>query len=149
MLIPNITLVHQTGRSDCGPAALATVIKYWKPTTADAAVERSVGNTDDRRGIEAGRLRAVAQAYGLKAFLVEGTVDDLAYELNRRRPVILGLLTTKDGHAVGHYEIVVGVNPRRKLFLLADPRGAWHEVSVDDLFSQWRPARHLALVVFP
>ncbi len=149
IVVPDVRLIHQRGRSDCGMAALSTVIKYWRPTTSEDEVLRALGPIDDRRGIEAGRLRSVAQAHGLKAYLVEGTVDDLAHEVGQRRPVIVGLVAVEPGHAFGHYEVVVGMNTRRKVFLMADPRGAWREMGIDELLSQWRPSRQLALVILP
>jgi ABC-type bacteriocin/lantibiotic exporter with double-glycine peptidase domain len=149
VLVPDLELVSQRGRHDCGVAALTTVVGYWQPAATMDSVAQAVGPIDDRRGVPAGRLRAVAQAHGLKAFLIEGSLDDLQHEVVHRRPVILGLVGAEHGHLYGHYDVVVGVNPSRRLFLLADPRGAWRQVKADDLLTVWRPTRQLALVIFP
>jgi ABC-type bacteriocin/lantibiotic exporter with double-glycine peptidase domain len=147
-LVPDVKLVPQRGSHDCGVAALSTVVGYWQPG-ASAEVARAVGPVDDKQGVPAGRLRAVAQARGLNAFLIEGTLNDLEHEIGRRRPVILGLVGAERGHVYGHYDVVVGVNRSRRMFLLADPRGAWRQVKAEDLLTIWRPTRQLALVIFP
>ena len=149
VLVPEVKLVPQRSRDDCGVAALATVITYWQPATAAEEVARSLGPIEDRGGIEAGRMRAVARERGLNAFLIEGTVDDLAYSLGRYRPVIVGLVAVERGHTYSHYDVVAGMNLRRRLFLVGDTRGAWRQVPFDDLLSQWRQARQLALMIFP
>jgi ABC-type bacteriocin/lantibiotic exporter with double-glycine peptidase domain len=149
VLVPEVKSISQHGRADCGVAALATVITYWQPATGASEVERSLGPIDDRRGIEAGRLRSVARARGLNAYLIEGTVDDLAYALDRHRPVIVGLVTVERDRTYGHYDVVVGMNVRRRLFLVSDSRGAWRQVAFDELLSQWRRAGQLTLMIFP
>jgi hypothetical protein len=149
VLVPEVKPIPQRSRADCGVAALATVITYWQPATAVGEVERSLGPIDDRRGLEAGRLRSVARARGLNAFLIEGTVDDLAYSLDRYRPVIVGLVAVESDRTYGHYDVVVGMNLRRRLFLVSDSRGAWRQVEFDDLLSQWRRAGQVTLVIFP
>jgi ABC-type bacteriocin/lantibiotic exporter with double-glycine peptidase domain len=149
VLIPELKLVSQRGRHDCGVAALATVIEYWQPTTTTASVAAAIGPADEKAGVAAGRLRTVALRKGLNAFLIEGTVEDLVHEVGRRRPVILGLVGADHGRAYGHYDVVAGVNQTRRLFLLADPRGTWRQVRAEELLTAWGPARHLALVIFP
>jgi ABC-type bacteriocin/lantibiotic exporter with double-glycine peptidase domain len=149
VLVPDLKLVAQRGRHDCGVAALATVIEYWQPTTTTASLAAAIGPAENAQGVAAGRLREVALHHGLNAFLIEGTVDDLMHELGQRRPVILGLVGVDHGRVYGHYDVVAGVNPARRLFLIADPRGAWRQVRADDLLTVWRPARQLALVIFP
>jgi ABC-type bacteriocin/lantibiotic exporter with double-glycine peptidase domain len=149
VLVPEVKPVPQRHRADCGVAALATVITYWQPATAASEVERSLGPIDDRLGIEAGRLRAVARARGLNAYLIEGTVDDLAYALERYRPVIVGLVAVQGDRTYGHYDVLVGMNLRRRLFVVSDSRGAWRQVTFDELSSQWRRAGQLTLMIFP
>src|SRR5690349_7094930 len=67
-LVPDLKLVSQRGRHDCGVAALSTVVEYWQPATPTESVARAIGPIDDKQGVPAGRLRAVAQAHGLNAF---------------------------------------------------------------------------------
>ena len=149
VLVPEVKLAAQRGPADCGVAALTTVITYWQPATATDEVERSLGPIETRAGIEAGRLRSVARAHGLNAFLIAGNVDDLAYALRRYRPVIVGLVGVERGRTFGHYDVVVGMNVRRRLFLVGDPGGAWRQVAFEDLLAEWRRAGQLALMVFP
>jgi ABC-type bacteriocin/lantibiotic exporter with double-glycine peptidase domain len=149
VLVPEVKLIPQESSDDCGVAALATVINYWQPDTAAGDVARSLGPIVEGGGIEAGRLRSVAKARGLNAFLIEGTVDDLAYALVRFRPVIVGVVADEGGRTYGHYDVVVGMNLRRRLFLVGNPGGTWRQVPFDDLFSRWRRAHQLALMIFP
>jgi ABC-type bacteriocin/lantibiotic exporter with double-glycine peptidase domain len=142
-------MVRQQGAADCGVAALAMVLRYWQPAATAAEVRSALAFRPEDQGIEAARLRAVARGRGLAAFLVEGTLGDLSHEVERGRPVIVGLVRRAGRKALSHYVVVVGVNQQRQRLLTADPQYGWREVPVTDFASEWEPAHRLALVILP
>jgi hypothetical protein len=148
-LVPRVPLVRQRGQADCGVAALAMVVRFWQPAATADEVRSALAFRPDEPGVEAGRLRNVARTRGLAAFLVEGTLDDLSHEVERGRPVIVGLVRRAGRKAVAHYVVVVGVNRQRQHLLTADPQHGWTEVSQSTFDSEWQPAHRLTMVVLP
>ena len=148
LLVPGVPMVTQRERADCGAAALAMVMRFWQPATSNETVRASVGTLDEQKGIAAGRLREIARDSGLQAFLIQGTFEDLVREVSQGRPVIVGTLQIEGKRGYPHYEVVVGVNPRDREILTADPAEGWRERDLDDFEPLWRPSKRLALVMF-
>jgi predicted double-glycine peptidase len=148
VLVPGVPLVTQRERADCGAAALAMVLRFWQPATSNETVRAAVGTLDEQKGTTAGRLREIARDQGLNAFLIQGSFDDLVHEITRGRPVIVGTLQIEGKRGYPHYEVVVGVNPREREVLTADPAEGWRERDLDEFEPLWRPSKRLALVVF-
>jgi hypothetical protein len=123
------------------------VLRYWGvPADADglaAAVPAAHG-----RGLKAGELQELARARGLDAFVVKGEPADLRTEIERRRPLIVGLAQRAGRDAIGHYEVVIGFDQARRLILTLDPAAGWRESSFQDFAAEWAGAQQLALVVF-
>jgi predicted double-glycine peptidase len=147
--VPGVALALQQSRTDCGAAALTSVLAYWRPGLTEGQVRQWVGPVDEEQGVLAGRLRQVARDQGLEAFIVEGQFADLVREVGHRRPVIAGVVNVIAGTAYPHYEVVVGVNPRDKKVLTADPALGWREQSFDAFEERWKLSRRLLLVVLP
>jgi predicted double-glycine peptidase len=148
LLVPGVPLVTQRERADCGAAALAMVLRFWQPAMSNETVRASVGTVDEQKGIAAGRLREIARDRGLQAFLIQATFEDLVREVSQGRPVIVGTLQIEGKRGYPHYEVVVGVNPRDREVLTADPAEGWRERDLDDFEPLWRPSKRLALVMF-
>ncbi len=143
MQIPGLTLVRQTGPSDCGAAALATILPhYGRPAIQTAALAPS-----PEQGIPAGRLRDAVRAQGLKAFLIEGKLEDLTNEIGHGRPVLVGVLRVVGRRGYPHYEVVAGINATRGQVLLADPAQGWRIETVESFTARWAPTRQLTLVI--
>jgi predicted double-glycine peptidase len=166
--VPGIILVRQEGRTDCGSAALTTVLSRFDPRIDPARVRRAVGpspapvaspklaqarlagpNAEARPGdgLAAGRLRDVARAEGLQAYVIEATFADLAHEIDSGRPVLVGVYRVVGDRGYPHYEVVAGINARDQQVLLADPATGWHKEPLAQFGARWRLARNLAVVV--
>jgi ABC-type bacteriocin/lantibiotic exporter with double-glycine peptidase domain len=150
-----VSFIPQRSLADCGAAALSMVLARWLPGSGgqgnvdEEQVRQWLGPINDRHGVEAGRLRDVARARGLAAFVIEGSPEDLARELGAGRPVIAGVVNVAGGTAYPHYEVVVGFNRARDRVLTADPAFGWRQQSLSEFDRRWRLSRHLALVVLP
>jgi len=150
VVVRDVPLVRQDGQHDCGAAALAMVLAYWRtPATSEAL--RALAPADET-GIRAGRLRDVARAQGLEAFVVAGWPADLADQLARGRPVVVGLakpMRFSGGDALAHYEVVVGINRARGLILTLDPARGPRENTLEGFAREWAPTGRVTLIVFP
>jgi hypothetical protein len=127
-------------------ASLAMVLSYWYP----AVPAKQWALADSDRRLSAGELRDRAQERGLAAFVVEGTIEDIAYELQRKRPVIVGTVKPIGGNkGVSHYEVVVGIHPATKRIATLDPAAGWRQNTLPEFLKEWGPSGRLLLVVLP
>lgn len=140
-------VVRQRHETDCGLAALAMVAGSWGQRWSIAELTAQLPPTD--RGVKLGPLRDLARARGLDAYAIKGSANDLAHELSRGRPVVLGLLLPYDGnHNASHYEVAVAMNPRDGTVVTIDPAsGDWRQRSSKVLDLEWKSAGFAALVV--
>ena len=110
-LVGGVPLIRQPSAHECGPAALAMVLRRWGVPTDVEQVARATGGSG--QSVSAGALRDEARRHGLQAFLIRGEVDDLVREVGWNRPVLVGLIQRyTNNRAYAHYEVVVGINPR-------------------------------------
>lgn len=140
--VRGVPLVLQRRELDCGAAAITMVLRFWqRPTTVDEV--RAESGMPDSRGLQAGWLRDLVRGRGLEAFLIEGSLDDLAHELAAGRPVLVGVARGR----VAHYQVVIGLDRARGRLVVMDPAGGWLEYELDRFTPRWNAARRLALVV--
>jgi ABC-type bacteriocin/lantibiotic exporter with double-glycine peptidase domain len=141
-----VPLERQVEEADCGAAAIAMVIAYWTGSDPRAIAARL--RPAPERGIPAGRLRDLARARGLAAFIVRGAVADLERELAAGRPVVVGLVKPYgEKKVLTHYEVVVGFHRQKKRVVTLDPASGWRENRLDAFLREWEPSKRLALVV--
>ncbi len=142
-----VTPIRQQAARDCGPAALAMVARFWGRPIAlhDATVvaeARSGG-----RGARLGALRDLARRRGLTAFAIRADRATLVHELERGRPVVVGLLRARGDRRLSHFEVVVGFHPARREVATIDPAGGLGIRQWRELAAEWNPAGRPALVV--
>jgi ABC-type bacteriocin/lantibiotic exporter with double-glycine peptidase domain len=148
--VSRLPLVRQAGPADCGSAALAMVLGHWAVATPPARLRDELAPPDrDGPGLAAGRLREEARQRGFRAYLVEGTWDDLRHEVAEGRPVLVGVVRRDGKRVFKHYEVIAGINPRENRVLSADPARGWREDSRTEFEKRWLPARNLTLVLWP
>jgi ATP-binding cassette subfamily B protein len=147
-VVRDVPFVRQRSDADCGAAALAMVLNYWRvPATLDEiqAVAPPTGG-----GISAGALRDLARRKGLAAFVVSGTFGDLIDQIARGRPVLVGLgKPMMGGRLAAHYEVVVGIHRAKRLVLSLDPTRGLRENSAEGFAREWVPTKQVTLVIFP
>jgi len=140
--------VRQVAREDCGAAALAMVLNYWgSPITVNSIIAVAPPTRD--RGIAAASLREIARHQGLQAFLIQGSQADLEREVQRRRPVLVGVVKRYILRNYPHYEVVVGINRQQQRILTLDPAHGLRVNGWGGFTTEWAKAGQLALVVFP
>jgi predicted double-glycine peptidase len=148
--LPDVEVVLQKDRRDCGAAAMTSVLRYWGGAAdRERIAERYLGEDGDQR-ILAGDLRDYAKEQGLHAFLIKGKITDLEDQLRRGRPVIVGVIKPYSlDTGFSHYEVVVGYNPLEKKILTIDPAHGLRQNSEQGFLAEWEAAEHLMLVTFP
>jgi ABC-type bacteriocin/lantibiotic exporter with double-glycine peptidase domain len=144
--VEGVSLLRQQADHDCGPTALAMVVRLHLPSLA---VERITRGFDIHRRASAAQLRDRARELGLSAFVIEGTVEDLAHELEENRPVIVGMAKPTVTGAVSHYEVVVAMHPETKRILTLDPAVGWQENSLFEFIREWTSTGSVVIIVLP
>jgi ABC-type bacteriocin/lantibiotic exporter with double-glycine peptidase domain len=146
-MVPNFPLVRQVGSDDCGGAALAAVLRYWGHSATPESIEAAIGREDRR--LSAGDMAAHAQKLGLRAFVINGTMNDVVYELDRGRPLIVGLgKEIATGGVLSHYEVVVGYELEKKRVLLLDPERGWQIDTFEGFATEWSRSGGVTIVTF-
>jgi len=146
-IVVNVPEVRQQGSSDCGAAALASVLGYWGRPTSLATIERAVETNGG--GATAAELERFARAQGLFAYVFYGDFSDLEHELRAGRPVIVGVVKPySPGHGLSHYEVVTGYEPQTRHVMTFDPARGLRENDLRGFLSEWQSTRGVALVAF-
>jgi ABC-type bacteriocin/lantibiotic exporter with double-glycine peptidase domain len=141
-LVDDVPFVHQQSDNDCGSAALTMALAHFQLPPAPVPT--------DAEGARAGDLRDAARTRGLQAFVISGTFGDLLEHVGRGRPVVVGLAKPmSNGHAMTHYEVVVGLNRDRRLIRSLDPARGLRENSFEGFAREWVPTRQVMIVMFP
>jgi ABC-type bacteriocin/lantibiotic exporter with double-glycine peptidase domain len=148
LVVRGVPFVPQRSDDDCGAAALAMVLTYLRvPTSREAVLSEAHPRAG---GITAGELRQVARGKGLDAFVLKATWTDLEDQLQRGRPLVVGLLKpTLTERSVAHFEVVIGFNRLRRRVLTLDPARGLREISAEGFAREWAPAGQVALFVLP
>ena len=143
--VKDVRFQPQKSDNDCGAASLAMVLTHWNiPSTPE---EIAAACPLSEEGSRAGSLRDLVRDRGLRGFLIHGTLDDLDKELTARRPVIVGLVKPYINGGMTHYEVVVAINPTKKLVATLDPARGPRQNTYEGFLQEWEPARNLTLIV--
>jgi ABC-type bacteriocin/lantibiotic exporter with double-glycine peptidase domain len=143
--VRGVPLYRQQHQHDCGPTALAMVLRYWD---RDAQVDALLAARDDDRRSSAD-LRGLARDRGFAAFVLEGTVEDLVHEISNGRPVIVGVAKPSVQGRVAHYEVVVGIHPRSRRVATLDPAAGWRQNTYAGFIDEWVTTGRVLIVVLP
>jgi ABC-type bacteriocin/lantibiotic exporter with double-glycine peptidase domain len=147
VMVSGLPAVRQEKSKDCGSAALASVLKFWGRGVTPSSIETAIGRGNER--LRAGDMAKYAQKQGLRAYVFFGTIDDVVYELEQGRPVIVGVGKMYDGSkAISHYEVVVGFEREKKRVLLFDPARGFQVDSLGGFAEEWKRSKGVTIVVF-
>lgn len=139
--VAGVPEVRQDGVDDCGPAALAMVLGFWQ------VAARLDGLDIPEGGMRAADLRSVLRDHGLRAFVIEGTVEDLEHELAAGRPVIVGTMKAVSRKKVrSHYEVVVAYHPAEQRVVTLDPAAGWRVTPLDGFLVEWGASERTTIV---
>ena len=147
--------VRQASRVDCGMAALASVMEYYKGPAYPQRVWLERYPPASSRGYSLGELRDIARAHDFAGFVVPGNEALLREQLSRGRPMIVPLhlqgavplidraLDTR----YDHYVVVVGMNDERGKVVMMDPARGPVQLDFDDFAAGWEAMNRAVLLV--
>ena len=142
--VDGVPEIRQRRTDDCGPAAVAMVLGYWR------LAPRLDGVAIPEGGMHARDLRGLLRDHGLRAFVIEGTFADLEHELGAGRPVIVGTLKpVSRKKALAHYEVVVAYHPVERRVVTLDPALGWRVSPLDGFLLEWAASEHTTIVALP
>lgn len=148
VVVPGVVVYAQRGAVDCGPAAFATMLSRWGVPPDAAWHSPRIGGLETR-ATTAGELRDEARRLGFRSYVIEGSFDDLDFEIAATRPVLVGLVRTADQQRWAHFSVVVGREAGGRRWLLADPSLGLEVIGREALDRQWAASGFVTLVLLP
>jgi ABC-type bacteriocin/lantibiotic exporter with double-glycine peptidase domain len=132
----------------CGPASLAAVINYWgKEITPD---EISTAIYSPRlKGTLSLDMWQYAQNQQFQADMHKGSIEDLEVHLAKNIPVIAFLNLGLDWLPVGHFVVVVGLEPIKRYVITYNGKEQNSRISYDRFLHAWGKTNFWTLVVQP
>lgn len=140
--VPELLQKHEL---DCGPTALAMVLGYHGSASKETVLAEL---PEDKRSVVT-ELRDVAKKHGFDSFVMEGKPEDLVYELERGRPMIVGVAKPTIQNAVAHYEVVIGLHRDSQRIATIDPAVGLRQNTFQGFLTEWQSAGRVLLVVIP
>lgn len=132
----------------CGPAALATVLRAaGVPTTADALVPQVY--LPGRRGSLQLELVAAARRHGTVPYVLSPALETLLAEVAAGHPVLVLQNLALAWYPKWHYAVVVGYDLDRAELVLRSGLERRHVVPFAVFERTWRRAERWALVALP
>lgn len=111
-------------RNGCGAAATAMVMQYWSGKGFRAADKASDAETvyenlysGDKNGIAGSRIGDYFRGHGFDSYVFAGAWEDLAWHIERGRPLIVCVRNGGDGM---HYLVVAGLDEQQQMVLVND-----------------------------
>jgi predicted double-glycine peptidase len=133
-------------KNGCGAESVATVLAHWsgKPVSA-GPIYRELYEPE-RNGIQLAAMRRYLERQGLRAYTLRAERQDVAGQVEKGRPVIVGLRTKAKDEL--HFAVVTGVERGR--LLLRDPaRKGVTRLSNREFDRRWALAGRWMLVAAP
>lgn len=150
-----VPYIRQTSQADCGMAALASVMEYYKgPAYSQQALFERYPPASPR-GYSLGELRDIARAHDFAGFVVPGDKSFLRSQLSRSRPLIVPVQVQGAGPSIigaldpryDHYVVVVGMDDDRGKIVTIDPARGPVELDFDDFAAGWENMNQAVLLV--
>lgn len=130
----------------CGPAALATVLRASGVTVDPAALAPQV-MLPERHGSLQAELVGATRRHGRLAYLLPRTGDALLSELAEGRPVLLLQNLRSEFLPVWHYAVLVGYNADRNVAVLRSGRHERLEMRWQSFARSWHRAGRWAMTM--
>lgn len=150
-----VPYVRQASRAECGMAALASVMEYYKDPAYSQQVLLDRHPPASSRGYSLGELRDIARAHDFAGFVVPGNEAFLREQLSRGRPLIVPLhlqgavplISRALDTRYDHYVVVVGMDDERRKVVTMDPARGPVELDFDDFAAGWEAMNRAVLLV--
>jgi ABC-type bacteriocin/lantibiotic exporter with double-glycine peptidase domain len=146
-LIATVPFIAQDAYQ-CGPAALAMVLRYW----GAAADAEEIGRTlylPSAQGVLNLELEFEARRRGFRTQAFEGTLERAKAELRRGRPVIVFQNLGRGPVSIPHFAVLLGYDDRSEVVVLHSGATAYHVLPYAEFLRTWEARRGWSLLVTP
>lgn len=144
-------------KNGCGAASIAMVMQYWQrggartapPGPANVgAIQRKL-YSKKAKGIFASAIERYFQDAGYRTFAIHGQWNDLRENLEKGRPLIVGL-APEGPHDPLHYVVVAGMDWENNWVFVNDPaRRKLLKMGRRDFEKQWAATQDWTLLAVP
>jgi ABC-type bacteriocin/lantibiotic exporter with double-glycine peptidase domain len=132
----------------CGPSTLAGILSFWGHTINPVQLRKEM-YLAKLHGTLPMDLVFAAQAHGLKAQMVEGTLRMVKAEIKAGRPVLAMLDLGFSGIPVEHYVIVTGYSEERQGVYAHSAGTANQFMPYSKFLKQWEKTDFWAMIAQP
>ena len=132
----------------CGPAALATVMRYWGHDISQYELAKSF-DPFPSKGLSGAELKGLAKRHGFTGYSFSGQSLTIRDHIKQGRPVIVALHSSELLNE-NHFVVVVGWDPGSQEWIVQDPTtGPYTRYAARSFATRWQQADNWALLVLP
>lgn len=132
----------------CGPAALASVFRYWK-RSADQHQLAAKFSPFPKKGLSGAQLKELAAGQDFVAYSFSGNSEMVLAHLRKGRPLIVALSSSKLLN-LNHYVVLVGWDEEALEWIVHDPAdGPYKRFEAEKLSKKWSELENWTLLVLP
>lgn len=146
-LIATVPFIAQEA-FQCGPAALAMVLRYWGAAADPDEIGRAL-YLPSARGVLNLELEFEARRRGFRTQAFEGTLDRAKVELRRGRPVIVFQDLGWGPVSVPHFAVLLGYDDRTEVVVLHSGTTPYRVLSYAEFLRTWAARRGWLLLIMP
>jgi ABC-type bacteriocin/lantibiotic exporter with double-glycine peptidase domain len=146
-LIATVPFIAQDAYQ-CGPAALAMVLRYWGAAADAEEIGRSL-YLPSAQGVLNLELEFEARRRGFRTQAFEGTLERAKAELRRGRPVIVFQNLGRGPVSIPHFAVLLGYDDRSEVVVLHSGATAYHVLPYAEFLRTWEARRGWSLLVTP
>ena len=152
-LSPNALYVKQVPfypqtQYQCGPASLATVLNYWGRHVTPEQIAQEIYRPG-MKGTLSLDLWQYAKTQGLQASVRQGSWEFLETQVSRERPIIAFLNLGFRQVPLGHFLVVVGVDPDNKSVIAYSGVEKNQRIPFDRFKKAWEKTNYWSLLIEP
>lgn len=132
----------------CGPASLATVLNYWGRHVTPEEIAQEIYRPQ-MKGTLSLDLWRYAKTQDLQASVQQGSWEFLEMQVGRERPVIAFLNFGFREVPLGHFLVVVGVDPDDKNVIAYSGVDKNQRIPFDRFKAAWEKTNYWSLLIEP
>lgn len=132
----------------CGPASLAAVLNYWGRAVTPEQIAEEIYRPQMKGALSLDLWR-YAKGQNLRASIRQGSWDLLETQVSRNRPVIAFLNLGFQQAPLGHFLVVVGVDPEDKSVIAYSGTQRNQRIPYDRFMPAWQKTNFWALLIEP
>jgi len=130
----------------CGPASLAAVLNYWGKSVSPEEIAEAIYLPRLKGSLNLDLWRYAADQ-GLDARIHQGSLQELEVELLQNRPVIAFLNLGYRFYPVGHFLVVVGLDPQREAVIVHSGKEKNKRMSYKKFLTAWEKTQYWSLLI--